>query len=238
MTPTNTPTLGVRRVAYDRQTVNHPSPLSRFAHRSRVKLSVDILQRYVDPSAAVLDFGCGPGLILTELRKRGHSGTLYGYEPFMDVIDPAILQIDQLCDIRPKSLSAIAAFETLEHICDAELTRYIHFCDHALTSQGHLVISVPIMLGPAVIAKELTRSLLFRRAPEYSLSEIIRAAFLMKSPERPADRLGTHKGFDYRQIHILFSAHFAPVRVHFSPFPYLPWLMNSQVFYVYRKRSS
>ena len=56
-----------------------------------------------------------------------------------------------------------------------------------MQAHGKLIVSVPIMIGGALPLKELSRSILFRRSSEYSVSELF-ARFLGRMVERPANR--------------------------------------------------
>ena len=68
-------------IAYDRQTINSPNPLARFAHRSRLAKSIKLAKdkRWY---GKVLDYGCGSGAFIAEMN-RITPGCAVGYEPFM-----------------------------------------------------------------------------------------------------------------------------------------------------------
>jgi len=67
----------------------------------------------------------------------------------------------------------ITAFEVCEHLTDAETERFLSNAQHFIKTDRKLIISVPIMIGGSLILKELNRSILFRRASEYSITELI-----------------------------------------------------------------
>lgn len=224
------------RVPYDRQTVNHPSPISRFAHRARVRSSVAMLHRHTAPDGTVLDYGCGPGLIPHELVRTGHRGKVLGYEPFMPVVFDDVTRVSALDDIPSASVDTVSVFETLEHLSDTELNRFIDWTSRALRPGGCIIVSVPVMLGPTVLLKEATRALLFCRPSDYSASELLQAAFLMRSPARSEDRLASHKGFDFRELLVLLSSSFDLRERLTSPFRALPYWLNSQIFFVFANR--
>ena len=220
-------------VSYDRQTVNTPNPLARFAHRSRVAKSVALADKYLPQKGVVVDFGAGTGLFLSTLGDKRPDATLFAIEPFMPpATDSRIRYIPNL-----KSLNlnpdVISAFEVCEHLTDAETEQFISDAQRSIKAHGKLIVSVPIMVGGALPLKELNRSILFRRASEYSVSELL-AGILGGMVERPTNQLPTHKGFDFRWLREKLRERFVIEDEILSPLP-LPWWANSQVFFICRK---
>lgn len=127
----------------------------------------------------------------------------------------------------------ITAFEVCEHLTDAETEQFLLDAQRSIKIDGRLVISVPIMIGGALILKELNRSMVFRRASEYSAAELIAGVF-GRAIQRPDNRQPTHKGFDFRRLREKLRERFDIESEFFSPLP-LPWWANSQVFFVCRK---
>ena len=127
----------------------------------------------------------------------------------------------------------ISAFEVCEHLTDAETERFLSDCQHSIKAQGKLIVSVPVMIGGALLLKELNRSILFRRASDYSASELL-AGLLGRAVTRPANRRPTHKGFDFRWLREKLGERFVIENEILSPLP-LPWWANSQVFFICRK---
>ena len=122
----------VATVTYDRQTINHPSPISRFAHRSRVRVAVRMLMSLTPRGGAVIDYGCGPGLIPDQLVATGHTDQVYGYEPFMAIELQKVGRIVTLDEVHSSSIDTVSSFETLEHLEDEDIRGFI-----AWSSQDH-----------------------------------------------------------------------------------------------------
>ena len=77
-------------------------------------------------------------------------------------------------------------------------------------------MSVPIMTGPAMLLKELSRSILFRRRSDMTASESLKAAFL-GIPARRADDIKTsQRGFDWRLTRQTLLENFRCVKIEFS----------------------
>lgn len=223
-------------VSYDRQTINSPNPLARFAHKSRVAKSVALANRYLPNKGVVLDFGAGTGLFLSTFGKLRHDAILFAIEPIMPPApDPQIHYIPNFESLKSQ-VDLICAFEVCEHLSDAELERFLSNARHALKVGAKLIISVPIMMGSALVLKEINRSILFRRASDYSGTELIKGV-LGGTVQRPTDRGPTHKGFDFRWLRKKLREHLVIDNEILSPLP-LPWWMNSQIFFVCSKARS
>lgn len=220
-------------MSYDHQTINSPNPLARFAHRSRVSKSIALVNKHLPQNGVVIDFGAGTGSFLSSLGDERPDATLFAIEPFMPpTTDPRIhyiLNFESL-NLNP---DVISAFEVCEHLTDSETEQFISNSQHFIKAHGKLIVSVPIMVGGALLLKELSRSILFRRASEYSLSDLF-TGLLGHMVERPINRRTTHKGFDFRWFREKLRERFIIEDEILSPLP-IPWWANSQIFFICRK---
>jgi hypothetical protein len=106
-----------------------------------------------------------------------------------------------------------------------------------LAPGGQLLISVPIIGGPPLLAKELNRMVLFRRRSDYSTRELLAASLAGRPAARPDDIRVTHKGFDHRRVLAGLGEGFTAEDAACCPFPALPWWLNSQWFALLRRSS-
>ena len=223
----------VNMVSYERQTVDSPNPIARFAHRSRVAKSVALAEKYLPPEGMVVDFGAGTGLFLSTLGDKRPDADLYAIEPFMPAAtDPRIRYVPDFATLNQEA-DLITAFEVCEHLLDDEPEKFLFDAGCSLKAGGKLIISVPIMIGGALILKELNKAMLNRSRLEYSASELI-AGIFGGAVERPPGQRWSHKGFDYRWLRKKISERFVIEHEMLSPLP-LPWWANSQIFFICRK---
>jgi SAM-dependent methyltransferase len=225
------------RVPYDRQTLQHPNPIARFAHRRRHSLSLALATDYVRPNGAILDFGAGTGEFLHQLGQRRPDIRLFAFEPYMAVRHPEIEWVSRLDALPPASFAAVSAFEVCEHLELAQIDDLLAQCRRLLEPGGRLLLSVPIMEGLGLPLKELTRSLLFRRRSDYAPGELLRGS-LGRLVARAPDRLGSHKGFAHRALWSRLLEDFAAIDDITSPIGRLPWWLNSQRFGVFSIRDA
>ncbi|WP_363349454.1 methyltransferase domain-containing protein [Methylocystis echinoides] len=220
-------------VTYDRQTVNSPNPIARFAHRTRLSKSILLADKHLPCRGAVADFGAGNGYFLSALGDVRVDAVLYAIEPYMPPsADPRIQYISDLRGT-PREFDVITALEVCEHLTDDQIDIFLADCKKKLRADGKLIISVPIMIGAALPIKELSRTILFQRRSDYSTSEIL-LGLVCCDVQRPEDRRPTHKGFDFRLLRKTLCKSFVIETELYSPLP-IPWWANSQVFFVCRR---
>lgn len=222
-------------ISYDKQTLNAVNPIARFSHRSRFTRALHYLNVYTPDRGTVVDFGAGPGAMLSMLGNTRADIKLYAIEPAMPPsIDKRINYIDRLDQV-PGKADVISAFECCEHLLDQDLEAFLVDASNALKDGGRLIISVPIMLGLALPFKILNRAFLLRHDPEYSWRETL-AGILGRKVQRSKNPMYSHKGFDFRTLKEKVSEKFTIEKEAVSPF-YLPWWLNSQIFIVCSKRT-
>lgn len=222
---------------YDEQTVNSPNPLARYAHRNRLKKSIQLALSKCK-GGVILDYGCGSGHFIAEILKHRPGGAV-GYEPFMKERTaqglPIHRSINELSHIG--EFSMVTLFETIEHLHEEELVDFLATCDQVLAPAGGILISGPVEIGPALLLKEVNRSVLHLRKPEHRLLELAKASVLGIPASRAIDIKCSHKGFDFRKAISAIQALGWDVEIlNFGPLPIGTWYGNSQ-FYLWATRS-
>lgn len=217
------------KISYDEQTIAHPNPIARFAHKKRYENSLALVGKQIHPGATVLDFGAGQGEFLYKLKCLHPGVHAIAYEPFQ-TSKYDIEYVTSIDSIESDTVDVLCAFEVIEHLTDNSFTEFIRQAQRICKPDGRLIISVPIMLGLALPVKEAVRSMLFRRPSDYNLIDIFRGTFGFPVT-RTSNVLYSHKGFDFRNIFKSLSVKFKCTQVTLSPFASLPWWCNSQAFY-------
>lgn len=218
-------------IPYDQQTVDSPNPVARYAHRSRIRRSVQLAWSRLD-DGRVLDYGCGSGVFIGTLNDM-RAGCAVGYEPFMadrrSASLPIYSRIDDVEALAPFTL--VTLFETIEHLSDDETAAFLRTCRKVLAPGGGVLMSGPIEIGPALLAKEFNRSVRQFRKPDYRLGEFLKASLLGVPADRARDIKTSHKGFDFRRAMAFIGACGWQAEVlSFGPLPIGTWYGNSQVY--------
>ena len=218
---------------YDAQTINSPNPFARFAHRNRIKRSLE----YTIPRTKlgkILDYGCGSGVLVSRLNKI-KSDSAVGYEPYMRERTQQNLPIysDYQDALRLGPYHTVTLFETIEHLTRDELEEFLQRCTEVLDAKGSILISAPIEIGPALLLKEANRTLQRIPKPQYGFLELIKAAFLGIPGRRAENIKSHHKGYDFRRtLDFLASRGWSSTILSYGPLPLKHWYGNSQVFYL------
>jgi SAM-dependent methyltransferase len=219
---------------YLRQTLESPNPLSRFAHKARHGVALDIASKQLKQGGTLLDYGCGPGMFLSKLAAQRPDARLFGHD-----IRPTVKSTAQFTfipdtrTIADQSIDIVTSFDVLEHMFDDEREALWAEVKRVLAPGGHFIVSVPVIGGPVLLLKEANKTFFYKKTKyqKYTLKELMLAAFLGVPAKRPDGVRETHKGFDFRALERSIRRNFRMDGKHYSPFGALPWFLNSQVFF-------
>ena len=247
---------------YARKQLLSGSPLVRWSHGSRFRLARDL----VAPLAGrpLLDYGCGDGTFLSIVQDLFPTALGVDIDPlqiddcasrFADAPGVRFLTTDRLSDAAHRErYSVVACMEVLEHCPDDIQAHVLDDLRRVTAPGGTVVISVPIEIGPPVVAKQCARAVIaLRGASEYATREryapreLVRLMFAGADtnftreeyqgvgPNGQPTRFTGHKGFNWRKLRRAVESRFTIERQLCSPVPVAgPWL-NSQVWFVCRK---
>ena len=225
------PDRGAPVTSYAQQTIDSPNPVVRYAHRSRMRRSLELALTRLG-SGKLLDYGCGSGVFLAEVLAR-HPGRAVGYEPFMAERADTGLPIHATLEPIERSgpYSVVTLFETIEHLTAPELESFLELCGRLLPTGGGILMSAPIEIGPALLVKDLNRSGWGARQSEHRLLELLGAGLLGIPARRAEDVKTSHRGFDFRRARTALSGLGWRTRaLCYGPLPGLGWYGNSQVY--------
>ncbi len=224
-------------VTYDKQTINNPNPIARYAHRNRL-MRVRALIESEFGIHKLLDYGCGSGQFIKSIH--GINGiNAFGYEPYMSerVSDDSQIYTEFSTAKIKGPFDVITIFETIEHLDERELLEFLDRANEILTADGKILISAPIEIGPALLMKEITRCFLHKRRPENNLLELLLASFFGLPAKRAVNVKNSHKGFDFRDVIHFLECHFGPIKIaSYGPLPIRTWYGNSQVYFWLTKK--
>lgn len=225
-------------VPYEKQTVDNPNPIARFAHRVRLRKSKRLVLPFLANSAMLLDYGCGQGRFLhdiaMEVKDDESRAVLVGYDPYMSAEYDGYRIVSDPDAIVARSVTVLTCLEVCEHLSDSETQEFMDFALRVLAPNGRLLVSVPIMTGPAVLVKELSRSILFRRRSDMTAAELFKAAVLGTPARRADDIKSSHRGFDWRVTRKTLQQSFRCVDIEFSPLPFRSSYGQSQVLMLFQ----
>jgi len=221
-----------REVPYEKQTIDHPNPVARYAHQQRYLNSLRLVDALLPRNGTILDFGAGQGEFMHRLGTLRPDVRLLAYEPFMTMKYSEITVGDTMDLFEDGSVDLVCAFETLEHISDQLIEDFVSQSIRICRRNARIIVSIPVMQGAILPVKQIVRSVLFRRLSDYSIGEMLRGVFGL-SVRRAENILLSHKGFDHRALLRLLTKRLTLLQTSYSPFAGLPWWLNSQVFFVF-----
>ena len=223
--------------SYHHQTYERLNPLARFAHERRYGVSLATAARLLAHGGTVVDFGAGDGAFVHRLGLARPDAQRVAIEPLVPIRYPEIRRVAAFAELDDGSCELVTALEVLEHLEDDDLAKFVAEAGRVLRPGGRLLVTVPVMYGLALPLKELSRMFLLRAPPDARLGEIARATVGLPIA-RTRWRQWSHAGFDFRALRQRIAACLELAEENYSPFPWLPWWLNSQAIFVARRTAS
>jgi SAM-dependent methyltransferase len=199
----------------------------------------------------IVDYGGGDGETCKRLANRLPQARLYCYEPCEalrreareNLVEANVVLVGTRAELPVGHCDLVLCMEVLEHLppdqIEAELAQI-----HALLRQGGIaLIGVPLEVFAPALVKGAFR--MTRRFGQFDArpANILRATLGYPPRSRPLSEIAPglpyhfhHLGFDHRCLRRQLDAHFEVERVVGSPLPLLGTLLNSEVYFLGRKR--
>lgn len=228
---------------YSKLTHNSPFAIKRFSHRTRFKYYGDFLSRNksVNLNPKFLDYGTGDGHIFNYLKENDiNDYLLFAYEPvesqfvqLSENVENNDLNVVCLRELGERDkYDIVLCAEVLEHFSALNVISHLSEIRKILNDNGRLLISVPIEIGAAGVAKNLVRTLLGQKHNGLSLSVLLKSFF-----DEPIHRgndfyISSHVGFSYKKLeYLIIESGYKIEKKYFSPLPVLRSFINAQVFF-------
>ena len=225
--------------SYNKQTLNTPNPIARYAHRNRLTRSVSLVTSH-DDIHKILDYGCGSGAFIKTIQ--GVNGIdAVGFDPHStERVDANLRIYNDISTLETAGpFDMITIFETVEHLSDSELKYFLELADKILNNSGKILFSAPIEIGPGLLMKEFNRCVLHKRKPENSFCELFFASIFGVAARRAENIKRRHKGYDFRKTIRFLEDQYGPVTIEsYGPLPIGTWYGNSQVYFWLKRRSN
>jgi SAM-dependent methyltransferase len=243
---------------YENKQLASRIPLLSWSHRSRFDLARRLVARYA--GRRLLDYGCGDATFLSRVSDLFPDATGAGVDPneidscrkrfsgttrlrFALVADLAAPENDGAFDV-------VTCMEVLEHCVAAAVDAVLADLARLVAPSGIVIISVPIEIGPSLLAKQIVRRIAGRRIRDYkfnerySMGELWRVVTAGEGTiiERPVYFSVTgdfhgHKGFNWRALRRKIRDPLLLQRTMFSPLGLPGGFVSSQAWFICKRSS-
>ena len=224
------------------------SPITRYFHNFRYKKVVQYIrqaEKDLGRAPKVMDIGCSKGNVYFAIKEYCNLEYIgvelkedmaaQGNENMKDEPNAKILNRDasELELYEQNKPDIVMALESFEHIPSGGVFRIIETV--AKYDNLHLFMaSVPVEVGPAIWIKNIGSALIgYGRHKEYSASDTFWSGLyqLDKVPRHDC----RHKGFDWRWLAQTIRLHLWIVKVHKSPYDFVPSCLTPTILFVAKK---
>jgi len=234
-----------------------------WSHRRRFALARELASAHA--GGALLDYGCGDGTFIALAHEsfRESVGADIDVEQVKGCTErlgslPHVrfLPIEALRDPQHRErYDAVVCMEVLEHCPSDVQPGVLDDLNRVSRPGGAVIISVPIEIGPTLVVKQAVRAAAaasglteYAQRERYRPSEFMRMVLAGTTSEidRPETiattatgatvRFHGHKGFNWHLLERTVERVFTIERRLYSPVPLTGPLLNSQVWFVCRKR--
>ncbi|MFZ0890455.1 MAG: methyltransferase domain-containing protein [Candidatus Binataceae bacterium] len=242
---------------YARKQLFCRDPIVAWSHASRFRLA----RRLVAPYAGdiLLDYGCGDGTFLAMVHDL--FPRMVGVDDAGQAADcrsrfgavPG-LSFETVKDLKDRShdgaYGVLTCMEVLEHCVEDVAENVLADLRRLVARRGTVIISVPIEIGPALLGKQMVRTLAgwrelgdYKYRETYTARELFRMVFAdpraaIRRPVYEAQgasgprHFHGHKGFNWRALRLKLERSFEVRETQFSPLGWLGGCLNSQAWFV------
>jgi 2-polyprenyl-3-methyl-5-hydroxy-6-metoxy-1,4-benzoquinol methylase len=234
-----------------------------WSHHSRYRLGRELVKPHAGKK--LLDYGCGDGTFLALINDLFPEAAGADIDPsqvrscasrFTSMPGVTFALTDDLSDAKHAgAYDLVTCMEVLEHCLEDKIVGVVSDLRRLVNSNGTVLISVPVEIGPSLLGKEIIRTLAaWRRCGDYQYKEtyrfrelctlffadastrinrpVLRADF---SAERPNFYHG-HKGFNWRALRERLDGSFDVSATRFSPLGWLGGYVSSQAWFICKPR--
>jgi 2-polyprenyl-3-methyl-5-hydroxy-6-metoxy-1,4-benzoquinol methylase len=230
---------------YSSQTLHNPSLIKRFSHRSRIYKAFELVVEA--NSSSLLDVGSGDCYFPVEIAQQTNIRKIVAFEPANDQLEEArashgvklsgVECASSWHEVGDGKFDVITCLEVMEHLPAEQLRELAREVVSRMHDDSLLIISVPIETGISGLIKNIIRAVLKQSHDGASIRTVLRAFLAMEVDRGSTDYLTSHVGFNYSSIEKLFGDQpLLLLRKIYTPLPLGP-IFNSQVFYVYARKT-
>ncbi len=229
-----------------------------WSHGSRFQFGYRMVEKH--SGGTLLDYGCGDGTFLAlashlfqravgadlELQHVTECSARFSEIPNLAFVSTAALAVPE----HQGRYDVVVCMEVLEHCLPEVTEKVLSDLRRLIHSGGTVVISVPVEIGPTLLAKQfLRRAAAWRNLGDYKYFEKYTWREFIKmllanertAIERPvfftdrelrAGPFHGHKGFNWRALKLRLSQFFSVERVEFSPAGWSRGYVSSQAWFI------
>jgi 2-polyprenyl-3-methyl-5-hydroxy-6-metoxy-1,4-benzoquinol methylase len=251
----------IEKGGYARKQILCKSKFISWSHTSRFEIGYKLVKARA--GGTFLDYGFGDGTFLALVCNLFERAV--GADPEMQQVADCAARFGKIPNLSFYSVDGIAGeehtgrydvvvcMEVLEHCLPDAVDKVLSDLKRLVSPNGTVLISVPVEIGPTLVAKQLLRrAAAWRNLGDYKHFERYRWRDFLKmvvasyqtSIDRPvhfqdnslrSNPHYTHTGFNWRALKLVVERRFTIDQVQFSPAGWSRGYASSQVWFVCKR---
>lgn len=234
-----------------------------WSHARRFRLGRNLVEPYA--GRRFLDYGCGDGSFLAFVHDLFPVAVGTDVDPgqinycakrFSEAAGLTFVLTDELVETRHAgTYGVVVCMDVLEHCLEEDWDTVLRDLARLASPSGVIIISVPVETGPSLIGKQFVRALAarcglddYKHRETYTIAQFWNMVFADERTaiERPVYRVEGaagrrsqfhgHKGFNWRKLRARLEDRLDIERTCFSPLGWAGGYLNSQAWFVCKRR--
>ena len=242
---------------YYKKQLDCKSRVIAWSHRSRFETALRVVGK---APRSLLDYGCGDGTFLAMIAEGVEEGVEEGVGADIDrhQIEDCRSRFAAFPNLEFRMIEeltgpafdghydVVVCMETLEHCPTDVASVVLKDLARLVSSEGKVIISVPIEIGATFLIKLVVRKFAawrgigdYRYYESYSVGNALRMIFASERTQvertiydTPFGSSHSHYGFNWRVLRAAIGNVLEINHVHFSPLGFLGGVVSSQIWFV------
>jgi 2-polyprenyl-3-methyl-5-hydroxy-6-metoxy-1,4-benzoquinol methylase len=251
---TNVPEVG----SYAKKQLFGASRLLAWSHQARFRFAINLVKKM--KPRRIVDYGCGDGTFLYLLGGKGthRIGIDYDEQQILDCQKRYSGEIEFVTTNKfswAPQADVISCMEVIEHCTVQQRQEVLQNIRKLMDRDARLILSVPVEIGPTLIAKHLVRWFLaltnfpgYGYREKYTPVEFLKMVLATKNTKFTRPLYSTkeangetrswhgHKGFNWRSFRSELENDFVIESIYFTPIDFFYGLFASQVWFICRQK--
>jgi len=234
-------------MSYSYITFKDKNPIKRWLQNQRLLSAIRLAHNSNKNQQVICDFGAGNGELCKLLGKIYPDAKIICYEPTLSLLNEArenlkgiehVIFCQDSNSIALESIDLLFCLEVFEHLPPKETDDALDLISRILSSEGRLVVGIPVEIGVPALYKGIFRMSRRFGAFDATFKNVLLSFIGFPPNVRPTSEISPglnfyieHMGFNFHRFKEKFGARFKILKISASPFPFFTYWLMPEVYF-------